>query len=62
MRGIILEDRYGNKRIIEPGKQIRPRRRPGEKVVGVEPDPNAVVFYNFRMCSHCGEKGVYDST
>jgi len=62
MRQIILEDPDGNRRTIEPGKQIRPRRSPGEKIVGVEPDPNAWVPYNFRMCLSCGEKGVYEST
>ena len=61
MRLIILEDRYGNRRTIEPGKQLRPRRSPGEKIVGVEPDPNAWVPYTISMCSKCGEEGVYES-
>ena len=33
---IILEDKDGNRRTIQSGKQIRPPRQPGERIVGVE--------------------------
>lgn len=62
MRLIILEDRNGDRRTVEPGKQIRPARRPGEKIIGVEPDPNLWMTYIFRKCLSCGEMGVYEST
>ena len=36
MSSIILEDKDGNRRTIQSGKQIKPPRKPGERIVGVD--------------------------
>ena len=36
MKLIILEDMDGNRRSVPSGRQIRPPRKPGERIVGVE--------------------------
>ena len=61
---IILENVDGKRRMIVPGRQIRPPRSPGEKIVGIE---RPIVESDWmslhpKLCSGCGQKGVYEST
>lgn len=59
-RGIILEDANGHRRTIKSGRQIRPPRKPGERIVGATPLPRVNV--EFKMCSNCNQVGVFEYT
>ena len=63
MNTIILEDANGNRRTVEAGRQIKPPRRPGEKIILQK--QHLRPFFDeqtLRMCSNCKMKGVYEYT
>ena len=63
MNWIVLENEAGVRRKLVPGQQIRPPRTPDERIVGIEREGSALVLgYEYRYCSSCGEKGVYERT
>lgn len=56
---IILEGPEGQ-RLVEAG--VPYRRLPGEKIVGSERGQVAPPNFNFKLCSHCKQKGVFEYT
>lgn len=59
-RGIILEDADGVRRTIPSGRQVKPPRTPGEKIIGATPLPWQINI--FKMCSNCKQQGVFEYT
>lgn len=66
MACFLLRDPEGNERWQAEGEVYR--RKPGEFIVegivdwNCGPNPISVPYIEFRKCSNCGEKGVYEST